>query len=332
MSRRRRRTEYDDYYDDDRDAERSLRSGPRLLPHVVVLVALFGGGLAAVHYFAGPRMFEKIAQQLASPVGVVWLLLFVSWYGALIWRIKLLSFTSGLAWLLLTVFGNAFVSNELVRRVERPYLAVNPFDGETLDSVLILGGGSDSTPAGIPQLSSRGDRLALAARLFHAGKVRQIVVSGVRWNKPPAGADLYEESATILKELGVPESHIVQLKVGADTSEEIRAFGDWLRESNGNDVATAESPDSAESPDTSKTESTPDRIPGAFGILTSAWHLRRAMLLSDRYGMYYEAKPIPADFLSGTVHRDPTLLIPSADNLQVSYLAIREILGAWFDE
>ena len=344
MNRRNRRNEYQDYYFDDRDAAGAVRAAPRVLPHVVVLMALFGGGLAAVHYFAGPRMFEKVAQELASPVGLVWLLLFVSWYWALLWRIKLLSFCSGLAWLLLTAFGNAFVANELVRFVERPYLAIEPLAQDKLACILVLGGGSDSTPAGVPQLSSRGDRLALAARLFHAGKVEQIALSGMRWNKAAGDTELYEESATILKQLGVPDANIVQLKVGVDTSEEIQGLKRWLAEVSRPPAAETTAPQTAQPPDPEQTTGTQDtanpndaeiaptaetNFPGGVGLLTSAWHLRRAMMLAERYGV--AVQPIPADFLSGPVPRDPSRMIPTADNLVVSQLALREILAYWLD-
>ncbi len=338
----RRRDEFADYYDDERDRAPTVPDPPRFLPHLILLTALLGGALAAVHYFAGPMMFRKVLLALATPIGVAWVLLLIGSYWSMIWRIRILAFCSFGSWFLLTLFGNSFIASFMISTLERPYLAENPFKREgKLDVLLVLGGGSDTTPAGVPQLSSLGDRLATAARLYHAGKVSRILVSGLRWSKADGEMELFEESAKILADLKVPESDILQVKVGVDTSEEIQALKRWLDEptSGGlppaanpivekppdsdsspaaNDSKDASSPttQSADSnkPAANETQVAPPTTPSAktnlsVGILTSAWHLPRAMKLAKKYGI--EATPIPSNFLTEPTHRDPNLLIPS---------------------
>jgi uncharacterized SAM-binding protein YcdF (DUF218 family) len=170
-----------------------------------------------------------------------------------------------------------------------------------LDVVLVLGGGTDGAPNGIAQLGAAGDRLALAARLYHAGKMDRIVVSGLRDTAQEDEQPHYAESAKILRDLGVPVEHIVELPAGTDTASELAAFKEWQAE------------DSTE----------------PVGLLTSAWHMKRAMILAKRNQI--NARPIPANFLSGSDGFQVSHVIPTAWNLYVSQLAVKELLGRWLD-
>ena len=67
--------------------------------------------------------------------------------------------------------------------------------------------------------------------------------------------------------------------------------------------------------------------PGRIGILTSAWHLPRAMRLAKANG--FEAVAIPANYRTEKFSPDPGLLIPSASNLQKSRLVFKEILAGF---
>lgn len=300
--RNHRRDEFDDY----RDTPEELTGiqPPRFLPHFVLVLILIGGSLAAVHYFGGPQMFSRTLEALATPVGIVWIFLFLASYWVMVWRIRLACFLCWTSWLILTLAGNAYVANRLIVSIEAPYVLTDPFELEKFDAVLVLGGGTDTTPAGVPQLGLSGDRLALAARLFHAGKTDKIIVSGLRNSElREKELQLYEESARILSSLKIPDDAVIQLKQGSDTSEELQALKGWL--------------DGQETP--------PPRI----GVITSAWHLRRTMLLAQRHDL--NATPIPANVLTEPVRSGPGIVIPSAGNLYLSSLAIREHVARWLD-
>ena len=168
------------------------------------------------------------------------------------------------------------------------------------DAVFLLGGGTSSRLDGISQLSGSGDRVALAARLFHAGKIQRIICTGTHATRTTE-KDLHpgEEAANILEDLQVPPDRIAQMK-GENTSQEIRNIRLWL-------------------------DKNPN--PGRVGILSSAWHLPRVMRLAEANGVI--ADPIPADFLSRPFAPNPSLLIPSAGNLDVTARIVKEILAGW---
>ncbi len=295
-----RRNEIDEYRATDGV---SIIEPPRLLPHLVILTMFIGGSLGAVHYVAGPPTFNSVLLSLASPTGVIWAFLFLAAYWVTMWRIRLAALLCWTSWLLLTMAGSSFTANKLITSLERPYLQIDPFQLEKFDAILVLGGGSDTTPAGVPQLAAVGDRLALAARLFHAGKVDKILVSGLRrGDLQEKELQLYEESARILIELHVPEASIVQLKLGTDTSEEIKGLKTWLGE----------------------------KSPIRVGLLTSAWHLRRATMLAERNQV--ASIPVPANFLSENIRPGPGMLIPSGANMLISQLGLKEYLGLWLDK
>lgn len=274
---------------------------PRFLPHCVFVLVVLFGALAAVHFFCGPLVLQQMLHSLLAPVGLVWLALLLALYWVSVWRIRLGVVLCGLAWLGLTLAGNSLVSNRLVRTLETAYTKIDPFQSDQLDVVLVLGGGTDGAPNGTAQLGAAGDRLALAARLYHAGKVNRIVVSGLRESTHDNQQPHYAESAKILRDLDVPVEHIVELPAGTDTASEMAAFKEWLAENSTEPV----------------------------GVVTSAWHMKRAMILAKRNQI--NARPIPANFLSGSDRFHVAQVIPTAWNLYVSQLAVKELLGRWLD-
>jgi uncharacterized SAM-binding protein YcdF (DUF218 family) len=277
------------------------RLPPGCLPHFVFVLVVVGGSLACVHYFAGKAMFDRTLMALATPVGIVWLLLLLAAYWVSVWRIRMASLLCWSSWLLLTLAGNSYISNQLITYLEAPYADIDPFQLDKFEAILVLGGGTDVSPANVPQLAFAGDRLGLAARLFHAGKAERIVVMedespGIDGAPPSPGP-----SEKILVELNVPTAAIVRLPPGADTSQEIQGLKAWMNEQSFQRV----------------------------GILTSAWHLKRTMLLARRYEV--TGVPIPAGFLGKKLEPGPGYLIPSAFNLFVTQLATKEIAGRWLD-
>lgn len=298
-----RNTRLDEYagYHDEMDDIAGLHR-PQLLPHLVLLLILVGGSLVAVHYFGGPRMFEQSVRSLFTPVGSAWFFLALASYWVLVRRIRLAIFLSWTSLIVLTLGGNAYIANRLISQLERPYAHIDPFQMDKLDSIVVLGGCTDTTPAGVPQLGLMGDRLVLAARLFHAGKVDRILVTGLRDRQPgDQGLQLYEEAAQILAGLNVPQENIVPLDLGSDTSEEIQGIKRWLSENN---VVR-------------------------IGIVTSAWHMKRALILAARYDV--RAVPVPANFLGESVRMGPGVVIPGAMSLYVTQLAAKEYAGRWLD-
>lgn len=60
-------------------------------------------------------------------------------------------------------------------------------------------------------------------------------------------------------------------------------------------------------------------------LVTSAWHMLRAVAVFERSGL--EVVPVPVDFTSRTIRVNPLSLLPSADALSTSVLSIHEWVG-----
>ena len=243
-------------------------------------------------------MLEKMMTELAMPVGLVWLVLMVMIYFCLLLRQAWPALVGFACWLILTLTGNGFISNWLISTLEKPYQNINVYEMEALDSIVVLGGGTNSRLGGGTQLGISGDRVATAARLFHADKVKNIICTGSdSFRSSEKDLNPREEAAEILVELKVPSANVVQLP-GKNTSEEMQNLKIWL-------------------------EANPQH--GQIGILTSAWHLTRALRLAESNGL--ELVPVPADFLTMPFGPSPNLVVPSSDCMDVSKRAIKEYLA-----
>lgn len=243
---------------------------------------------------------SKWAGRLAMPVGVFWLALLVAsgWaLGAQRRRLAaaLLVLTVGY-----TLAGNENLGSSLVAGLEAPFRA-QPVVDEPYDAVIVLGGGTTLRPWGEPQVSSSGDRLVTAARWYRRGAVRRLVCTGssVAGLDQREGRNLAAEARQVLVELGVPPEAIVELPGPRNTREELAA------------VATA-----------ARAEGW-----GRLGLLTSAWHLPRAMRHAEASGLRFD--PIAADFRGRPPVVTMVSVVPVANGFELTHLAAWEHLGAW---
>ena len=294
--------EYDEYYAQDRGIHRRRpRPGLSILFHVTLLAVAGGLFLLGVGLVGGPRMVEKWLTAMANPLGVTWLGLILLIYVSLLNR-RGWTATIGLGlWVVLTAGGNQLVSHWLVHSLETPYQDINPYvdSGEPFEWVVVLGGATQTNLAGNAQLGINGDRLAVAARMYHAGRVQGLICTGSA--SSPTGRTRHprEESVEILNGLGVPSKALLQMQ-GINTSEEMANLRRWLDEN-------------------------PPQ--GRVGVLTSAWHLPRVMRLAKANGV--EVEPLPANFLSGPFKPSPQLVIPGSYQLLVTNKMCKEYLARW---
>lgn len=254
-----------------------------------------GGAYAAW----GTTILEKSLTALAMPVGFIWLILLAWVYGAFCLRQRKTAIVAGLCLAVVWGFGNFMIANTLVRSLERPFFGFDPEALEPLDAVVVLGGGTTTNPNAQAQLARSGERVAMAAKLFLAGKADRIICTGTQtYISSEDDLDTSAESKAVLKDLAIAPEAIDTIP-GENTYQEMQSLKKWM----------------AEHPDAQR-----------IGIITSAWHLERAMRLAAATGI--EATPIPADFLSRFPTVSPDWIIPSSDNLDHSTLAIKEYLAA----
>ncbi|QEG24108.1 YdcF family protein [Mariniblastus fucicola] len=288
--------EYDEYYT--RDIERGGGSTKfRYLPHFLLLLFVGAVFCAIVGAVAGMTMLEKLLTALAMPVGILWLLLLVTIYFCLINRNAWPAMMCFLCWLLLTVAGNSFFTSWYAGTVEQAYFEQDLTDVDPFDVVVVLGGGSTTRLSGNPQVSESGDRIVQAARLWHAGKAKQLMCTGLQsFRSTEKDLHPYEEATLLLEELGVAPQAILKLN-GINTSEEMQNLKKWS-----------------------------DANPGQrIGLLTSAWHLPRAHRLAKSQGL--DVMPIAAGFYSQPYAPSPNIVVPSEYNLVVSAAVTKEYLA-----
>ncbi len=208
--------------------------------------------------------------------------------------------------LLLLFFSNKQVGRALLRPLESQYAAIPDFaPGAPLPprlaecrAIVVLGGGhADQTGlSAAGQLSASSlSRLTEAVRLAHLRPRIRVYVSGPAIG--PGGRTHAAVLAAAAVSLGVEQDRIVQIDTARDTDDEVQVVKNFL----GPDVP--------------------------FALVTSAWHMPRAMGLMRRAGL----KPLacPTDFLSrGNNQFHLTDWTFDVSALQQSTWALRERLGA----
>ena len=301
--------EYADYYEDVPEPPESSRAAIPVararfwwLPHVIGWSLAVVAGLIAVRLAAGQPMLEKIAKALIAPVGLVWLLTFLTGWLALVRRQLVVGSVALLAWGLLTAAGNSQVAAWLSAPLQQSWQGFELDQVQPLDVVLVLGGGTSQTPAGQAQGAGAADRVIVAARMMLSGKARHAVCAGSRVpGDPPDGSTAGEQTQQLLIALQVPAESTSTIG-GRHTLGEIEAFSEWI-------------------------DANPNRKGQTIGLVTSAWHMNRALRLAEAAGLQVEA--VPADFRSLHPRHSPHLLVPGAANLNICQQCLFEYFAAW---
>lgn len=208
-------------------------------------------------------------------------------------------------WMVLLIASNRGVSLSLTSSLERAHAPAPAFGGAEVPApwneinwVAVLGGGHGSAPelpAGQRLSSSARARLIEGVRIAHALPGTRLIVSGpadpVR-PEEPTHARLLADAAV---EIGFPRERIVEIDTARDTAEEATALAGLVG---------------------------PERV----ALVTSAWHLPRALALTDRAGV--TSLPCPADYLSRDGQTDSLAWFTwNAESLADTTRAWREYVG-----
>lgn len=281
---------------------RLLLLRPPARPPWQTVVAWFGvAGLLALATLLSPGEFElrKFVGLCLMPAGLVWLgmLTFVRVLASR--GLPRLAGAAGALWLLYTLAGNAWLGSAGLAWLQREFASVDPVAQGPFDAVVVLGGGVDVSDAGRPTLIAAGDRAVQAVRLYRTGTTELLVAAGpfvlLGNGTVTSGA---AATGAIWRQLGVPEKSIVLLEGPRTTTDEVLALK------------------------TAVTEWGWRRV----GVLTSAWHLRRAMSLCRRYAV--EAVPLPADLVR-MPRAQLRWVVPQEIGFQRVQTTCWEILGAF---
>ncbi|MBO5775617.1 MAG: YdcF family protein [Kiritimatiellae bacterium] len=211
-------------------------------------------------------------------------------------RIALCSIAFSLVWLW---FFSCEVSYLLLgARLERMYPPESVESLPQADAVVVLGGGVGSCTnlMEYTEMYTGADRVIHGARIVKAGKAPIVIVSG---NEELAS------SLPLLLEAGVTRDKIVVENVSRNTEENARFVCDMLKKRT--------------------------KVPRIL-LVTSSWHMRRALLMFSRYADGMEVIPAPIDYESlVTIERgcDISWFFPSADALFRNSMMVKECIGYW---
>ncbi len=201
---------------------------------------------------------------------------------------------------LLWLGSTPLIANWLYASLEEEYPAVAIASLPKADIAIVLGGilGQPTPPREAPVASPTYDRLLQTARIYRAGKVATILVSG--GNLPWASGFVPEAEliADLLVELGVPRDAIVLETNSANTHENAVNSSALMREKNWRTAL----------------------------LVTSAAHMPRAIASFQRAGV--NPIPAPADVeVTYPIFENVLDLIPDAGALKRTSDALKEYLG-----
>lgn len=173
-------------------------------------------------------------------------------------------------------------------------------DAPQADAIVILGGGMTSNASTSPyaEMFGAADRVWHAARLYHAGKAPVVV---------PTGSGEDRSSLPLLLDLGVPREAIAVEAASRNTEENARFVRELL---------------------VPRQDGEKPRIL----LVTSAWHMRRAMLMFRRYAPDFEIIPAATDHETMVLLGRPLVFrdfMPSFDAAARNGYLFKEFIGYW---
>ena len=251
--------------------------------------------LAGVWIGWGRSQVEMVGTMLFTPTGILWGLL-LAWMGWRFVRKGRVGFLLPGFFVVFSLLGNPTLGRTILAAVEARYPPAKLSELERMDYVVILGGGaSRSHLDGQAALNGEGQRYFAALRVFRAGKTETLVTTGRRAEDPERDASLIGQE--ILTEMGVPRERVIRIG-GLNTRDEIASIRRELPEES------------------------------RIGIVTSAFHMGRAMRLAEKAGL--EFVPLPTAYRYRDRPWVPADLIPQGSTLDTYALLLKEFLAKPF--
>ena len=174
-------------------------------------------------------------------------------------------------------------------------------------AIVVLSGGRVQPPGdpSATEWTEAVDRFEAGVELYKAGKAPFLVLTGGWLPWQPEATPEGEVLAADAVARGVPQEQILVTAKASTTAEEAHAVAQLLQQEG---LSANKEP---------------------VILVTSAYHMRRAELLFAQAGI--EVVPFPVDFQIGAGGEWTILdLLPDADNLADTELALREFYGYWY--
>ena len=267
---------------------------------------------------------NKIVGFLVSPIGGVIAGGVIAVVCARLGRKRMAKWISGLTvawlWLWMTPIMTWVVGVPLEREflVDGKVPLVESFP--EADAIVLLGGsmGIETNLSSYAEMRSGADRVWQAARLYKAGKAQKVIATG-------NGA--VDTTLPLLLDFGVAKAD-VSFMDAVNTEEEARSIGKMLGRSGGVEELGVEEfgeSDSSTHPINHSSTARPKVL-----LVTSAWHMKRARLMFEKYAPEIEVVCAPADF-ENTIMAEKTplfkMLLPDPNVFMLNSLAFHEWVG-----
>lgn len=245
---------------------------------------------------------NKIIGFLISPIGIAIVGLVIAIVCAWLKRVRLARWIVGVTVVWLWVWMTPFMTRFVGASLEQEFLicgrvpAVESFP--EADAIVVLGGsmGSDTNLSGYAEMWTSADRVWQAARLWKAGKAPKIIATG---------DEARESTLGLLKDFGVDEK-CVEFLDARNTEEEARVVGEVVFNAEKQRGREAES---------------------KILLVTSAWHMKRARMMFEKYAKGVEVVCAPADFEMSMAARKGWSVLPDAYSLHLNSVAVHEWVG-----
>lgn len=238
----------------------------------------------------------QICRQLASPVGVIWLGLFLlAW---LAWRSQKRGLLVGNVAVLITytLLGNYWVACQFSQANQTQFEDVDPWVERQYDVVCVLGGAVSISSHGHEYLNRGGDRVMLGARLYFCGRTSRLIATGTSRNE--SDPDPSDTCWRIWRDLQIPDASITKVG-GLDTTQELEQIQQVCKAEGWTQI----------------------------GLVTSVDHMPRVMAYAEEIGL--RLHPLPSG--SPTPKRTWDVrkhLIPEARGFLMNQYTAYEFVGA----
>jgi uncharacterized SAM-binding protein YcdF (DUF218 family) len=234
---------------------------------------------------------HKLLPLLVSPLGVIAFLLFVNFW----LKKRLLNFFT---LILLLIFSLPLTARLIWQGLEKDYPYSEVQSLKTHDAVIVLSGMLHQFEAKGAMQAQWGDpdRFFAGLEILRQGKAKNIIFTGGKmpWSNSRAEGEVLREVALVM---GVSDEKIKLSGYASNTAEEASEVAELMNENNFNSAV----------------------------LVTSSFHMPRAMQLFEKAGISVEA--YPTDFkVSGTAV-DWLDYIPSAEGFRNTSNGIREYIG-----
>ncbi len=214
--------------------------------------------------------------------------------------------------------------------LEREWSVVKAEDAPKADAIVLLGGGMGANTNVYPYAEMWGgaDRVWHAARLYKAGKAPIII---------PTGCGEKESAVPLLRDFGVPDSAIVVEDKARNTEENAKFVERMLNEGFNHGIHGMHGKVGCVEDNlhtTNQLSITNCQLPTKKKVLlvTSAWHMRRSVLMYRKYAPGLEIIPAATDYEAMVNTGHPFAfkdVWPDANYLFCNSYIFKEYLGYW---